>query len=165
MTLCGNAATAEELAQDTLAEAWKCLRRYNGRCQWFTWLCAILLNRHRNSLRARSLSFSFFEPGARRELRDQLAGLSDGAPLPDQAAQADEEAAIVRACIESLPRKHYEVIYLRFFVDQSIQGIAAALGCSVGTVKSRLFHALEKLRAMNALAAEFTGGKDNKPVL
>ena len=46
MTLCADAALAEELAQDTLVEAWKCLHRYNGRCQFFTWLCAILLNRY-----------------------------------------------------------------------------------------------------------------------
>ena len=40
MTLCGQASLAEDLAQDTLVEAWKCLRRYNGQCQFFTWLCA-----------------------------------------------------------------------------------------------------------------------------
>jgi len=33
-------------------------------------------------------------------------------------------------------------------VDESLAGIAAALGCSMGTVKSRLFHALNKLRGM-----------------
>src|SRR5439155_4636767 len=51
IALCRNATLAEDLAQDTLVEAWKCLRRYNGRCQFFTWLCAILLNRHRNMIR------------------------------------------------------------------------------------------------------------------
>ena len=35
------------------------------------------------------------------------------------------------------------------FVDDSLEGIAAALNCSVGTVKSRLFHALERLRAIH----------------
>src|SRR5438874_12166423 len=48
MVLCGNQSQAEELAQETFVEAWKSLRRYHGRCQFFTWLCAILLNRYRN---------------------------------------------------------------------------------------------------------------------
>ena len=47
-----------------------------------------------------------------------------------------------------LPDIHREVIHLRFFVEDSMERIAAALDCSVGTVKSRLFNALEKLNAM-----------------
>ena len=67
----------------------------------------------------------------------------------------------MRNCIEALPPKHRQVIYLRFYVDDSLEGIAAALGCSVGTVKSRLFHALDKLRGMNALNAQFVKLKTN----
>src|SRR5436190_18900351 len=51
VALCGNASIGEELAQETLVEAWKFLRRYDGRCRFFTWICAILLNRFRNLLR------------------------------------------------------------------------------------------------------------------
>jgi len=47
-----------------------------------------------------------------------------------------------------LPAKHRQVVLLRFFEDASLPDIAAVLGCSVGTVKSRLHHALEKLRKM-----------------
>ena len=57
----------------------------------------------------------------------------------------------MRACIQALPTKHQRVIYLRFYVDDSLEAIAAALDCSVGTVKSRLFRALDKLRTMNSL--------------
>ena len=140
---------AEDLAQDTLVEAWKSLHRYNGRCQFFTWLCAILLNRHRNTLRQNRR-----QPAATRDQNEHANQLPDHAALPDQAAEARERSALVQQCIQSLPAKHQQVIYLRFYVDDSLEGIAAALGCSVGTVKSRLFHALDKLRKMNAFSTQ-----------
>jgi len=156
MALCGNAALAEDLAQDTLVEAWKGLRRYNGRCRFFTWLCAILLHRHRNTLRRkRPLSLAAFARQDRDEFEDRTDQLADDRARPDQAALMREEAGLVRECVQSLPLKQRQVIHLRFYVDDSLAGIAAALGCSVGTVKSRLFHALEKLRAMKDLRAQF----------
>ena len=75
--------------------------------------------------------------------------------MPDEAAELRDQTALVRRCIDALPAKHQQVIYLRFYMDDSLEGIAAALGCSVGTVKSRLFHALDKLRGMNAMNAQF----------
>jgi RNA polymerase sigma-70 factor (ECF subfamily) len=156
MALCGRADLAEDLAQDTLVEAWKCLRRYNGQCQFFTWLCAILLNRYRNTVRERRpLPFSALPEHHRQEFEDGFGRVADPDSLPDEAAQRREQAALVCTCIEALPVKQQQVIYLRFYVDDSLAGIADALGCSVGTVKSRLFHALEKLRGMNALNAQF----------
>jgi RNA polymerase sigma-70 factor (ECF subfamily) len=160
MALCGNAALAEELAQDTLVEGWKCLRRYNGRCEFFTWLCAILLNRYRNSIRNnRLVPVSGLGSREQDEFTNAIEKLTDHRSLPDEAAQLHEQSALVRKCIDSLPAKHQQVIYLRFYVDDSLEGIAVALGCSVGTVKSRLFHALDKLRGMNAMSAQFVNLK------
>ncbi len=141
MTLCGNPALAEELAQETLVEAWKSLRRYNGRCRFFTWLCAILIHRHRNALRRKP----------RLPLPAPAAQLADDCASPDQAASLREEALLVGHCVQALPFKHRQVIHLRFYVDNSLAEIAAAIGCSVGTVKSRLFHALDRLRRMERL--------------
>jgi RNA polymerase sigma-70 factor (ECF subfamily) len=154
VALCGNVTLAEDLAQDTLVEAWKSLHRYNGRCQFFTWLCAILLNRYRNALRKNRLRPAA-APGGRDqdEFEKHTGNLADHAALPDQAVERREQAALVRQCVQALPAKHQQVIHLRFYVDDSLEGIAAALGCSVGTVKSRLFHALDKLRKMNAFSA------------
>jgi RNA polymerase sigma-70 factor, ECF subfamily len=166
MTLCGDATLAEDLAQDTLVEAWKSLRRYNGRCRFFTWLYAILLNRHRNLLRQkRPLPFSAFARPDHDEFQKHFTNLVDHGSLPDEAAQLHEQAAQVRACLQALPAKQRQVIYLRFYADDSLEGIAAALGCSVGTVKSRLFHALDRLRGMNALNTRFAdSGKKGGPL-
>jgi RNA polymerase sigma-70 factor, ECF subfamily len=156
MALCGDQTLAEDLAQDTMVEAWKCLRRYDGQCRFFTWLCAILLNRYRNTMRRkRPVPLSALTGSNQNEGRDSLSRFADRCSAPDQAAQLRERAALVRDCIRALPPKHQQVIHLRFYVDHSLEGIAAALGCSIGTVKSRLFHALDRLRSMNALNTEF----------
>lgn len=155
MALCGNPALAEELAEDTLVEAWKCLGRYHGRCEFFTWLCAILLNRFRNSVRSNRLRPASALDRHANEVATIAEKVADHASLPDEAAEMREQSALVRKCIELLPVKQQEVIYLRFYVENSLEGIAAALNCSVGTVKSRLFHALERLRRMNALNAQW----------
>lgn len=157
MVVCGNPALAEELTQDTLVEAWKCLSRYNGRCQFFTWLGTILLNRYRSHLRKqRFLKFFAFGGTARNDFATSLEKLTDHSSSPDEAAVLRERAEALRKCLELLPAKQQQVIYLRFYVDDSLEGIAVALGCSVGTVKSRLFTALEKLRRMNALGVQFS---------
>jgi RNA polymerase sigma-70 factor (ECF subfamily) len=164
IALCGNAALAEDLAQDTLVEAWKSLRRYNGRCQFFTWLCAILLHRYRNTVREkRPLPFSGFAAEEVAALQRRIDQTADHESLPDEAALLREQATVMRQCVLALPPKHQQVIHLRFYVDDSLEGIAAALGCSVGTVKSRLFHALDKLRAMNAISSPSINLK-SKPV-
>lgn len=150
--LCGNPTQAQDLAQDTFVAAWKCLRRYNGQCQFLTWLCAILLNRYRNTLRRRNPFLSLLWGGEESDGGGTDLAI-DNSPRPDQALELTEEAAQIHQCIQALSPKHQQVIYLRFYVDDSLEGIAAALGCSVGTVKSRLFNALEKLRGMKEINA------------
>src|SRR5580765_5884049 len=96
MRLCGNVAIAEDLAQDTLVEGWKCLRRYNGRCQFFTWLCAILLNRFRNTLRerrGRAITDIATDPDRSAARSEHLI---DETSSPDEAVKLREEALIVR---------------------------------------------------------------------
>jgi RNA polymerase sigma-70 factor (ECF subfamily) len=151
ITLGCDSSGAEDLVQETLVEAWKSLRRYNGSCRFYTWLCAILLNRYRNAFRRkRLLWFSRRQPEEYRSEAD-LERFTSLEPMPDEEAERHERARLLRECIAALPPKQQQVIHLRFFADDSLEGIAAALGCSVGTVKSRLFHALDRLRRMKAL--------------
>lgn len=153
--LCRDATLAEDLAQDTFVEAWKHLNRYNDKCQFFTWLCAILFNRYRNTLREkRPVPLSTLSGRDDENARHSLDNLIDPRSTPDQTAEQAERDAALRRNIELLPFKHREVVYMRFFVDCSLESIAVALNCSLGTVKSRLFHALDKLRTLHAVRKE-----------
>ena len=60
----------------------------------------------------------------------------------------------LRQCVEGLSEKHRQIILLRFFENASLPDMATVLGCSVGTVKSRLHHALEQLRKMKMNLSE-----------
>jgi len=159
LQLCGDAMLAEDLAQETLFAAWKSIGRFDERCQFFTWLCAILLNRYRNVLRLtlrqkRPVTFSALADSETDSAQRRLENVADTNPSPAQLAEQAEQTAFVRRCLERLPTKQREVVYLRFYVNDSLEGIAAALNCSTGTVKSRLYHALEKLRRMKSIRPE-----------
>lgn len=151
--LCRDEDLARDLAQETLIAAWNSIRRYNGKCQFFTWLCSILFHKHKSALR-RSRWRAFFvtlagtEPPASERLADE-------APAPDSVAQTSERSRQILATLERLPVKQREVVFLRFYAGESLEGIAAATKCSVGTVKSRLYHALENLRGMRIFKEEF----------
>jgi RNA polymerase sigma-70 factor (ECF subfamily) len=143
LAFCGESHTAQDLVQETMIAAWKSLPRYDGSCRFFTWLYVILLRRHRHSLRwfSRRLPLPTAEQIASGDRRQPMAEL-------DAEEFDSAESELMRGMVAALPAKHREVIRLRFYVEASESETASALGISPGTVKSRLHHALEKLRRM-----------------
>lgn len=149
--LTGELGSAEDIVSETRIRAWKNLARYSETCRLSTWLYAILLHCHQEAVRrarSRPISLSRFPSIQATELRQKQE--NDPSPTPSPAATAihNEAARQLSRCMEMLPEKHREVIQLRFFEDASLPDMAAVLSCSVGTVKSRLHYALEKLRKM-----------------
>jgi len=145
---------AEDLAQETLVEAWRSLARFDGRCQFSTWLYGILRHRFLKGRRSQS--------AARLSTPDVLGHVPSAASTPDRSAEASEDAGRVRQAVASLPDEHRLVVELRFFAGLALDEIAAALGCPVGTVKSRLHHALEKLRQMNLEVNLFSSSRETR---
>ena len=143
LAFCGDPHQARDLAQETMVAAWKSLARFDGSCRFFTWLYAILLRQHRKTLGwfSRRLPLATIE-------QQVAAQRHEDAAAREPSVGDDEESALLRAMVTALPAKHREVIRLRFYADASEAEIASALGISAGTVKSRLHHALEKLRQM-----------------
>ena len=134
--LCHDDHDAEDLAQETLVEAWRSLRRFDGRCRFSTWLYGILRHRFLKSRRKP-------RPLAGAEAADEQLSRE---VLPVAAAAQAEDARLVQVALAALPDEHRAVLELRFFAGAALEEIAAVLGCPLGTVKSRLHHGLEKLR-------------------
>jgi RNA polymerase sigma-70 factor (ECF subfamily) len=145
---------AEDLAQETLVEAWRSLARFDGRCRFSTWLYGVLRHRFLKGRRHQN--------AARLSAADALGQVPCTAYTPDRSAEASEDAQRVRRAVASLPEEHRLVVELRFFAGATLDEIAAALGCPLGTVKSRLHHALEKLRQMNLAVNLFTSDRESR---
>jgi RNA polymerase sigma-70 factor (ECF subfamily) len=165
LALCGESSTAEDLVQQTFLEAWKSLRRYDQTCRFSTWLYAILLHRHYKQLKAARcrLIASAALPGAEADGRlDALLQSPSNEASPAELLYQKERSEALRHCIEGLSEKHRRVIQLRFFEEATLSDMAVVLHCSMGTVKSRLHHALEKLRRMKVSLNLSEPGKDTR---
>jgi len=157
VALCRDEAQAEDLVAETLIEAWRSLARFDATCRFSTWLYAILLHRYLKWVRraaSRPVSLARFpiaEARQRQQAQEAQAGVADS---PADIVASQDTADVLRQAIAQLPDKHQQVLLLRFFEDASLPEIAAALGCSVGTVKSRLHHGLERLRRIRLNLSE-----------
>jgi RNA polymerase sigma-70 factor (ECF subfamily) len=156
----GDLSAAEDLVSETLVEAWKSLARYDETCRLSTWLYAILLHRRQKLARrasSRPLSLAWLPAFQRDNLAARHENQPSPEPSPSDNAARNEISVQLRQCVDRLPEKHRRVILLRFFEDASLPDMARVLGCSPGTVKSRLHHALEKLRKMKMNLPETKG--------
>jgi RNA polymerase sigma-70 factor (ECF subfamily) len=143
LVLARNAADAEEAAQDAFVKAWRALRRFDRSRPFRPWLLAIVANEARNRRRA---------AGRREALVLRAAAASAGpadagAPSPELVLLVAERDGALAAALGRLAERDRQVIACRYLLELTEAETAAALGCRVGTVKSRLSRALERLRA------------------
>ena len=142
----GSALEAEDAVADAALAAWRSRSRLRDAERFDAWFGRIVVNVCRDRLRARRRLPIAAMPAA--ELAD---GTRRDAPDFRDAIHARD--AMSRA-FETLEPDERIVLALRFWHDLTIDSIAARVGVPAGTVKSRLHHAMERLRA--AIAAEET---------
>ncbi len=73
---------------------------------------------------------------------------SERSPDAAQLAAAAQEVQRIEKRLEDLPSRQAEVVWLRAYDDLPLADIAGIVGCSLGTVKSRLSYGLRRLREL-----------------
>lgn len=148
----GNEAQAEEIVADTLYEVWKAPARFRGESQFSTWLIGIARNKVLMAFRSR-------KPDAVYEDLQEMAEViaSEDAGAFEQLAQRQRREG-VQHCMERLSDDHREAIHLVFYEGMSLAEVAQVQSCPENTVKTRLFHARQKLRNCLKLLLEREGG-------
>ena len=138
----GDAADAEDAAQEAFVNAYYALGRFRPGAPFRPWLLRIVANEARNRRMAAHRRTDL----AQRAQVAQTSG--EAAPSPEAAAEADEFRATLVASLRRLRDDDRLILAYRLFFDLSEAEMAEALKCPRGTVKSRLSRALGRLRAV-----------------
>lgn len=122
---------AEDAVQETALKAWRKIDHVRPGWSMRPWFFGILANQCRNTRRARWSSVI------------RLAS-------PRRVTSSPEDHVVrgadLRQALRRLPTNRLEALVLHYYLDLPLEEVAATTGVPIGTVKSRIFRALEQLR-------------------
>jgi RNA polymerase sigma-70 factor (ECF subfamily) len=137
---------AEDLTQEVFVRAFQSIRSFRADAAVDTWLYRIATNLVIDRFRRSKRAPQQWEPWDEEE--DALGSLpaTDRESDPAATAQLGELRLQVRKAVGTLPPKLRGAVVLHDIEGLSYEEVAEALGCPVGTVKSRLFNGRNLLR-------------------
>ncbi len=137
--LTNSAELAEEVYNDVMFVVWQKASDFQGRSKVSTWVMGIA---YRKGLKAAAKAHRRLDRRPLSEL--ELATLRE----PGSIAYQRELRDYVGKALATLPERQRTVIELAYFMGHSCAEIAEIVDCPVNTVKTRMFHARKRLRAV-----------------
>jgi RNA polymerase sigma-70 factor (ECF subfamily) len=132
----------EEVLQITYIKCWNNIKKFQGKSGFKTWACSIsrnlFIDRYRKSQKQREMSIEevgdayMYEKVDNNECLKKLIG------------EEDEEG--LNKVLKNLPKIHSDVLFSFAIEELTYKEIAKKLGCSIGTVMSRLYYARKKAK-------------------
>ncbi len=148
LRMVGNQEDAKDLAQESFIKAWRGLQFYKFESAFSTWLYRLTSN----------VCIDFLRKQKRRpvvsmtmqEEEETLTELEvpDSAPLPEAQVLYLEQKQAIAAAMNQLEEEFRTVLTLRVIEDLPYEEIAEILDLKIGTVKSRLARARNKLKTL-----------------
>ncbi|MHC5063827.1 MAG: sigma-70 family RNA polymerase sigma factor [Planctomycetota bacterium] len=133
----------EDLGQEVFVKVFRKLHTFQQDSAFYTWVYRIAVNTAKDH----------FSRHSRRRLVlvEDAVELDSGLRDPDYAGSAEplleeELREVTRQVLETLPDKYREILILREYEDLSYTEMSQVLGCSMGTVESRLFRARQRFK-------------------
>jgi RNA polymerase sigma-70 factor, ECF subfamily len=131
----------DDVINDTLWIVWCKAGEFRGESKVSTWITGIAWRCMLKALREHGAAFEGVA-----DTPDEPE-LEAGAPVHDDRAAREQRQWLQRG-LQALPQDQRLTLELAYFMGESCEDIAAIMGCAVGTVKARLFHARVRLRTL-----------------
>ena len=132
-----DAVDAAEVLNQVMMDVWHNAGRFEGRSKVTTWLLGITHHKVIDVLRKRGRN-----PG--EVLADDPE--DENTPTAMDLMLRKQDAVHVRACLQHLSDDHRQVVHMVFFEELPYSEIAQIMDCPEGTVKTRMFHAKQRLK-------------------
>lgn len=136
----------EDLAQDIFHNAYRAIRHFQGKSSFFTWLYRITVNTCINFTKQQRLRrmITSVEENPYGDVPSPSHEEVDG---PERALENKQLAGLIEKALTSISEDKRTILILRDIEGLSYEEIAAIMDCPIGTVRSRLFRAREKIQA------------------
>ncbi|MEO0293448.1 MAG: sigma-70 family RNA polymerase sigma factor [candidate division WOR-3 bacterium] len=136
-----NYEIAKELTQEVFTKAWKGFEAFRGESSIYTWLYRIALN-------------TVFKYRKDKIYEKNIISLEDVVKHPTNESNPEKfilkssDENLIKNLIKSLPKKHQEVLILRYYENCDYSTISEILQIPIGTVRSRLNRTISKLEKL-----------------
>lgn len=158
LRMTANQDDAEDMTQEIMIKIFRSLGSFKGNSKFSTWIYRVAVNTCLDELKKKKnkkhLSLDAEISGDDGENQIEI---KDDSPSPEKLAEQNELRDMVAAAVKLLSDEHRAVIVLRDIRGMSYSEIAGILGCSDGTVKSRISRARAQLKMILEKEYNFNG--------
>ncbi|GDY20020.1 RNA polymerase subunit sigma-24 [Verrucomicrobiota bacterium] len=145
-----NEDDATDIAQEAWVKGWQRLKQFHGDSSFTTWMTRIVINLCLDQLRKHKRQ----RAESIEHLDEELGGVERQMPIvsanPTAGLEREELRKRIDRAMSQLSYEHRTVLVLHEFEELEYKEVAKIMGCSIGTIMSRLFYARRKMATLLA---------------
>src|SRR5712664_2187583 len=150
LSMMRNEEEAIDLSQEAWVKGWQRLKQFQGEASFGTWMTRIVINLCLDQLRKQKRQ----RAESIEEIDEESGGVERQMPVvtvnPTAGLERGELRQRIDKALSQLSHEHRTVMVLHEFEEMEYKEIAKTMGCSIGTVMSRLFYARRKMAVLLA---------------